>query len=445
MTFKNISVLIPLLILSALFVALDILMNRYSAPLILTDYPSYKSNQIIEENKMIIKNLWSKLEAVEGEERKDLLATIYNQTINPSQLEIALMDHNNQILLQFGYGPFENKIKLSGTPFQNLGYKITVPSHDLTPPKEIAAVSKLFTQIQSRNIIILILFALISYLLISRSLKENLRISHKIYKGDYNKRFVTNGFKEFSGPFLRMNKVLNTLKKREEGLVVSSTNKLDLLQELAHDLRTPISGLKGLLETLHDRYEDLPKEKVKDLLAVSLNETDYFNILVQDLLFLARISEGKDLQDIEDVNLKSIIEDEIYQIADKYAGVKYQTDIPIHISPKANAKLMRRLIRNALENASSYAQNILSIDLKQDEKYIFITIKDDGPGIDEMAIQNFGKKKFSRSIPQKKDGRISIGLGSVIMRTIAEKYNGDLVIKNRDDRRGTELIIKLAR
>ena len=93
--------------------------------------------------------------------------------------------------------------------------------------------------------------------------------------------------------------------------------------------------------------------------------------------------------------------------------------------------LLRRLFRNALDNAFSFAKESVSVKLEVRINEIIITITDDGNGMSLETLKSFGQRKATRVQEQSVDGRVSIGLGSVIMKTVAEIHGGKLQVKNK--------------
>jgi hypothetical protein len=209
--------------------------------------------------------------------------------------------------------------------------------------------------------------------------------------------------------------------------------RMGLLQELAHDLRTPVASLKNLLEMLQLKRQSLSPEIQNEFLALSLKEVEYFERLVEDLLLLAKVSEPKKLVAKEKVNLGQIVTDEAEALASQPFGGKTVRLIKSvsAVEIAADPHLLRRLVRNALHNAFSYARDEVKVSLEVSGRQAWLTVEDDGKGLSLEALKIFGERRKTRVIEQSESGRLSVGLGSVIMKTIADSYGGSLKIENR--------------
>ena len=94
-------------------------------------------------------------------------------------------------------------------------------------------------------------------------------------------------------------------------------------------------------------------------------------------------------------------------------------------------QLIDRLLRNAFENSASFSKKVLNIHIAELSSSIEVSLTDDGPGFSPKALQEFGHKKTSRVLVKEQDNqRISVGIGSVIMREISQLHGGDLKAEN---------------
>jgi K+-sensing histidine kinase KdpD len=101
-----------------------------------------------------------------------------------------------------------------------------------------------------------------------------------------------------------------------------------------------------------------------------------------------------------------------------------------------NAHLMQRLFRNGLENAFSFARSKVETEIQYTDGYTVVSMRDDGPGLSAEALESFSKKRSTRYQDPGQDGRLSVGLGSVIMQAIAVAHGGQISIQNIFDAQG---------
>jgi K+-sensing histidine kinase KdpD len=131
------------------------------------------------------------------------------------------------------------------------------------------------------------------------------------------------------------------------------------------------------------------------------------------------------------INLTSLLEEEILsrQIATgKELNWRFVPSGDNHPQILGDSHLITRLFRNAFDNASRYAVNSITVKVYDQKDRVEILIIDDGPGLSEESLQSFGKRRERR---QRKDEHdFSLGLGSVIMKTIAQVHGGSVEMIN---------------
>lgn len=276
----------------------------------------------------------------------------------------------------------------------------------------------------------LILTSIIVTLYFNRKSKEAEAVMGKIMSGNLKARFTLNFQDQNFGLMSKFNEMADQI----EELVISLKEKRDeqtkVLQELAHDLRTPIASMKSLNELLLEKKDQLTPQKEKELQTLIQKEINYFSRLVEELLFLSGVNDPKYTHNFQHLNVTDLINEEI--------AVFSSGDIKINFYPEeltivGDKQLMIRLIKNALSNALKHAHSKIDIRIKGRT----ILIEDDGPGLRPEDLEIFGKKKFSRALNEE----ISIGLGSVIMNKIAQIHGGSLAMENSNP--GARLKISL--
>jgi K+-sensing histidine kinase KdpD len=235
------------------------------------------------------------------------------------------------------------------------------------------------------------------------------------------------------------NQMADEIERLVEQLRATEKHRLQLLQELAHDLRTPVASLSNLLETLKFDDAKLEAKSRTELTGLAYQETEYLTRLVEDLLFLALVIEPKYKAETGEVVVQELLKAQIDAAATAHPNVK--SEYGANIAEKrcrlpGNAHLLQRLFRNALENAYSFARSEVKTELSGGNGMCHVTISDDGPGLSLEELENFGKKRSTRH-QTLRGGRISVGLGSVIIQAIASAHGGSVQIRNLTDPRGS--------
>ncbi|MDR3477853.1 MAG: HAMP domain-containing sensor histidine kinase [Gammaproteobacteria bacterium] len=272
------------------------------------------------------------------------------------------------------------------------------------------------------------------YLSVVKHTKIADQVISELQKGNLKARFPLNRKDEFGNVMQRFNIMADEIERLVVCLKQDEKARINLLQELTHDLKTPIASLKMLLETLGTQDKSLSKKLKKELISLSRKEIDYFAKLIDDLLLLAEVSDPKYYVQKGSVDIIKILSEEVYD--SEFRGSQENIKIRIETIPEnvtyidGDLHLLRRFFRNAIDNAISFARSEVTVDMVfLDKNKLQIIIQDDGPGFSPEALQSFGIRRLSRKL-HKDQHRVSFGLGSVIMKTICQLHGGSLVVEN---------------
>lgn len=263
---------------------------------------------------------------------------------------------------------------------------------------------------------------------------EALSVLNDLRHGNLSARMSTKKFEELGPLVTAFNHMADDVESMVESLRKADHARRQLLQDLAHDLRTPLASLKTFLETLQISNQKLSEEKRQEVIALCFYEVEYFGKLVEDLLFLAQITEPKYSAGTEEINLLERVQDQVIVFKNRFPNLNYEVVVPEDAKNQTiigSSKLIDRLLRNAFENSSSFAKSKVRIEIQNDGTFIDLNVVDDGPGFSESSLKEFGYKKASRILSDSSNGkRISVGIGSVIMREILQIHSGELKASN---------------
>ena len=281
----------------------------------------------------------------------------------------------------------------------------------------------------------------LSFLFISiymrRRSNEAERIIGKLKAGDLKARFEIKHNDETNQLMLKFNDMADQIESLVDNLRHTESTRTKLLQELAHDLRTPVASLKNLQEMLLEKGHLLSEEKKTHVQALAIKEILYFERLVEDLLFLSGVNDPRFGESFTEVNLAELLQEEgeLFE-TDK---VKVVYDIEENLTVTGETHLLTRLIKNSLSNASRFADSQIRISLHAKNEGVILTVTDDGKGLTAEELTQFGEKKFSRQYLDSNSEHISIGLGSVIMKKIISLHDGEMSVQNSPELKGCEL------
>lgn len=267
-------------------------------------------------------------------------------------------------------------------------------------------------------------------LYLRRKSSEAEAIISKLKSGDLKARFVIHDTDEANQLMLRFNEMADQIEKLVTNLRQTEQARMIMLQELAHDLRTPVASLKQFQEILLHQGQLLDEEKKIQTLLLAMKEVNYFEHLVEDLLFLSGVNDPRYSGNFSKVNLADLVKEEIERF--ESGPIQFLSSLPEKAYVKGDPHLLQRLIRNAFSNAERFAKKQITIELKESPDNVLLEVQDDGPGMESSILASFGEKKYSRQFLAGADSKISIGLGSVIMKKIVSLHDGSLEAKNRN-------------
>jgi signal transduction histidine kinase len=232
----------------------------------------------------------------------------------------------------------------------------------------------------------------------------------------------------------RLMKTKNDLLK-EKQLVISEKEEKDVIkrqltQNIAHELKTPVSSIQGYLETIINN-KDLPPEILEDFIAKSYTQTTRLSSLLHDIANLTRIDEApeliqKEFADIEKI-IKEVINDVSLQLKEKKIKVINHTE-DLKLSCYGNISLLYSVFRNLFDNTIAYAGSDISIEIElcKDEmnKYYF-SYSDTGIGIEEKHLTRIFERFYR--VDKGRSRKIGgTGLGLSVVKHAILFHNGEI-------------------
>ncbi len=202
---------------------------------------------------------------------------------------------------------------------------------------------------------------------------------------------------------------------------------------VSHEMRTPLTSIKGYIETILESGCD-DSGMIKNYLGKSLKEVERLNFLIKDVLDLSKIEYRRNVLFQEDNDLVAIIEDIIRSL--DFLARKNNISIDLSYSDRSilyqtDRELMSQLVRNILENAIFYSGKGSSIDVSIEDKkdYIVMTFTDNGMGIKKEDIP-YIFQRFYRGKPDTSAKRIGSGLGLSIVKHTVDLHGGKIDVES---------------
>lgn len=217
--------------------------------------------------------------------------------------------------------------------------------------------------------------------------------------------------------------------------------KKDLVANVSHEIKTPLTAIKGFTETALETTRD---KKLIHYLEIINNNTQRLINIIDDLLILANLEqENKKLQ-IEEINLQEIFEniEKLFEKRLKAKNLSFNIQINDNIKIiKADKFMLEQLFINLIDNAVKYTEKgeIRIVVYRKDEKNIIIEVSDTGIGIPEEHIPRIFDRFYVVDKSRSKETG-GTGLGLSIVKHIVNLHNGEILVDSKPGR-GTKFII----
>ncbi len=212
------------------------------------------------------------------------------------------------------------------------------------------------------------------------------------------------------------------------------TVRRDFVANVSHELKTPITSIKGFVETLLNGAKENPDDTVRFLRIVA-KQADRLNSIIEDLLSLSRIEQDAEKEGIkvENSQLKPIFESAILdsnaKATDKNIQVKLECDPNLRLM--INSALMEQAVSNLVDNAIKYSDDSSTVEggARIENKSIIIYVKDQGQGIAKEHLPRLFERfyRVDKARSRKLGGT---GLGLAIVKHIAQAHGGEVSVES---------------
>lgn len=325
----------------------------------------------------------------------------------------------------------------SGENSQDIVYDISIMQSVNSRARVNVMARDLFFSI----FIILIFTAMAVGLWIYRSIAAPMvklkKATQNIKEGNLDFVLDVEGDDEFSELCQDFEEMRRRLKESAEEKVLLDKENKELISNISHDLKTPITAVKGYVEGIMDGVADTP-EKMDRYVRTIYNKTNEMDHLINELTFYSKIDTNRIPYTFSKLNVEDYFSDcaEEIRLELETRGIElvYANYVDKNVIVIADGEQIRRVIHNLISNAIKYMdkpRGIIQIRIKDVGDFIQVEVEDNGKGIGSKDLA-YIFDRFYRTDVSRNSSKGGSGIGLSIVKKILEDHGGKVWATSRE-------------
>lgn len=263
------------------------------------------------------------------------------------------------------------------------------------------------------------------------------KATHNIKAGNLDFVLDVEGTDEFSELCKDFEDMRKRLKESAEERVVLDKENKELISNISHDLKTPMTAIKGYVEGIMDGIADTP-EKMERYIRTIYNKTNEMDHLINELTFYSKIDTNRIPYTFSKLNVEDYFNDCAEKLSvemeTRNIELVYANYVDNKVQIIADGEQIRRVIHNIISNSIKYMdkkKGIIQIRVKDVGDFIQIEIEDNGKGIAAKDLTNIFDR-FYRTDVSRNSSKGGSGIGLSIVKKIMEDHGGKVWATSRE-------------
>jgi signal transduction histidine kinase len=285
---------------------------------------------------------------------------------------------------------------------------------------------------------IILLASLIIGFLVFRMLTHRLEVMKNTVKdferGELNKRIPLKSNDEITDLSRCFNNMADTVVESMNEIKKADKLRRELVANVSHDLRNPLSSIQGYLETIQLKGDGISKQELQSYLNTVLGNTQKLNRMINDLFELSKLDAENVTPALEHISMAELVQDLVQQfkpIAEQ-KNIRIETVFPEnpHAKVYADIGLLDRALSNLIDNAIRHTPKggTVTIRTVQDGRYINLEISDSGKGIPESDLPHVFDRFYQ--VDKSRSNSTGAGLGLSITQKILELHGAAISVQS---------------
>ncbi|CAM1354178.1 MULTISPECIES: sensor histidine kinase [Tenacibaculum] len=293
-----------------------------------------------------------------------------------------------------------------------------------------------FFKLCTRTTLLTMIFAVfigwLSIWFLTKSLRTIIHHVNKFKEGDLCSRIPNPYNSDLSVLAVTYNNMAQTISHNIKEKESINSFRKELIANVSHDLRTPLTAIRGYIETLKIKEGSIAINDRKEFMDIIEKSACYLSNLVNQLFEYSKLEIKQIEINLEPFYLTNLMLDikQRYEILAKNKNIKISMIVKTSLPPvMADVKLIERAIQNILDNAIKFTpiNGKITIYLSNKQGYVSVKIKDNGPGIYEHDQELIFDRHMKATLTNKEQG---IGLGLAIVKKIMELHKTEITVNS---------------
>jgi signal transduction histidine kinase len=268
--------------------------------------------------------------------------------------------------------------------------------------------------------------------LLMKSLRNIINTVKKFSEGDLTPRIPIHSKGELAQLSMTINTMADTILRNMEELKEVNNLRRDLIANISHDIRTPISIIHCYIETLIMKHDSLDPQKRQEYMQTIIRSTERLKRLMADLFELSKLESRQIKPKMEPFFMFDLLQDlsSKYKLLAQEKNVDLETELPTKMPVVcADIALIERVLQNLIDNALNYTPKNGKVKIKMEEvsKQVYVSVMNTGPGIASEDLPRIFDRYYKVETAKSNRGT---GLGLAIVKNILEIHQTDIHVES---------------